>query len=224
MHPIVLHDHAFVLLPQRALYWPAQHMLLVADLHLGKADMLRSAGIGVPQQVQHHDIARLQALVEHTAAARCLILGDLVHGHWVGDDTAQRWQALLDLHPRTEFELVMGNHDRGWSAASIPVHAVHEHLQIGDVVLSHEPMPLEAQLALPAPVPQLNVHGHVHSAWQLPGDRRKWPALVYQPPYVSLPAFSAFTAGVAPTAAYAGLWVWGPDDQDIMAVREPPGA
>jgi len=36
-----------LLLPQRALWWPAQKTLLVADLHFGKAATLRAHGIPV---------------------------------------------------------------------------------------------------------------------------------------------------------------------------------
>ena len=33
----------------RALYWPARGRLLIADLHLGKGDVFRRAGIAVPR-------------------------------------------------------------------------------------------------------------------------------------------------------------------------------
>ncbi|RBB99100.1 phosphoesterase, partial [Xanthomonas oryzae pv. oryzae] len=36
------------LLGERALYRPAHRALLIADLHLGKADVFRRAGIGLP--------------------------------------------------------------------------------------------------------------------------------------------------------------------------------
>ena len=32
----------------RALYWPARKRLVLGDLHLGKADIFRAAGIPVP--------------------------------------------------------------------------------------------------------------------------------------------------------------------------------
>ena len=39
---------SLVLLGERALYWPTRQALLIADLHLGKADVFRRAGIALP--------------------------------------------------------------------------------------------------------------------------------------------------------------------------------
>jgi len=37
-----------VLLPERAVWWPATRTLLVADLHLGKCETLRANGAPMP--------------------------------------------------------------------------------------------------------------------------------------------------------------------------------
>ncbi|MGB1945109.1 MAG: hypothetical protein ACPHM0_05405, partial [Flavobacteriales bacterium] len=39
------------LLPQKAIMWPAQSMLIVSDLHLAKAEHFRSKGLPVPPTV-----------------------------------------------------------------------------------------------------------------------------------------------------------------------------
>ncbi|MEE7560223.1 phosphoesterase, partial [Xanthomonas sp. Kuri4-2] len=44
----VLAGETVELLGDRALYRPARRALLIADLHLGKADVFRRAGIGLP--------------------------------------------------------------------------------------------------------------------------------------------------------------------------------
>ncbi|TXD50975.1 DEAD/DEAH box helicase, partial [Ralstonia sp. TCR112] len=36
------------LLPERALWWPVQRMLMVADAHFGKAATFRARGVPVP--------------------------------------------------------------------------------------------------------------------------------------------------------------------------------
>ena len=46
---------------ERALYWPRQRWLLLADLHLGKGDAFRRAGIALPRGGTGHDLARHQA-------------------------------------------------------------------------------------------------------------------------------------------------------------------
>ena len=201
--------------PQRALYWPAQDCVLIADLHLGKADTLRQFGIAVPQQVQRSDLLRLDDLLATLQPQRCLILGNLVHGRIVGPETAEAWNALLQAHPATRFELILGNHDRAFQSDLLHLHAVHTALQLGHVWLSHEPLPAQA---LQAPG-SLNIHGHIHSAIRLEGCRSKLPALVYQPPYLSLPAFSEFTAGVTPKGACQGIWVFASDASSVVRMR-----
>lgn len=201
--------------PQRALYWPEQDCVLIADLHLGKADTFRQFGIAVPQQVQRSDLQRLNNLLTALRPQRCLILGDLVHGRIVGTETAAAWHALLQAQPATQFELILGNHDRALQPDVLHLHAVHTVLQLGPVWLSHEPLPAQA---LQAPG-NLNVHGHIHSAIRLEGSRSKLPALVYQPPYLSLPAFSEFTAGVTPQGACQGIWVFANDASGVVRLR-----
>lgn len=205
----VLHigSHHFEVLPQRALYWPAQHMLLVADLHLGKADTFRQFGIAVPQTVQHSDLQRLHALLTEINPARCVVLGDLVHGSILSADTCNAWNALVHSQPHTHFELVTGNHDRALKQHMLELHAEHTALQVGGVHLTHEPMPRPTL----APAGSLNVHGHIHPALRPDGSRQKLAALVYQSPYLRLPAFSAFTAGVEPIGPCQSLWVFALD-------------
>ncbi|RBC79810.1 phosphoesterase, partial [Xanthomonas oryzae pv. oryzae] len=68
------------LLGERALYRPAHRALLIADLHLGKADVFRRAGIGLPAGGTAHDLERLDALLAHRDVQALWILGDLLHG------------------------------------------------------------------------------------------------------------------------------------------------
>ena len=203
MQDVVLGRHHLQLLPERALYWPAYGMLLLADLHLGKADTFRHFGISVPQGVQTHDLERLHTALQQCSAQRCVVLGDFVHGRTVSDDTAHAWHALQQAHPYTCFELVIGNHDRTFNPQQLHMHAVYEHLQLDDVLLTHEPV---APADWPAASVQWNMHGHLHPIMRLPGSRIAHPVLALQAPYVRLPALSAFTAGQPVHGACQGLW------------------
>ena len=211
----VVQGHTLQMWPQRGVYWPAQQVLLLADVHLGKADTLRHFGVGVPQSVQHEDLARLDQLLHQTQPQRCLILGDLVHGRILGADTLQRWQALMHAHAGVQFELIAGNHDRGLQAHVLQLHAIHQVLELAGVWLSHEPM---APAALKQPA-ALNMHGHVHAAVRLQGSQSKLPALIYQPPYLRMPAFSAFTAGVPPSGVHQAVWVFAPDGSEVLRLK-----
>ena len=65
---VLLAGEPMRLLADRALYWPARRRLLLADLHLGKADTFRAAGIALPRGGTALDLARIGALVEARAA------------------------------------------------------------------------------------------------------------------------------------------------------------
>jgi uncharacterized protein len=201
--------------PQRALYWPQQRCLLVADVHLGKADTFRQYGIGVPQGLQHDDLARLKSVLALTNPRRCVVLGDLVHGRILGEETVQAWNALVHSQPSTQFELVVGNHDQALPADVLSLHAIYPCLELAGVWFSHEPLPRQQVLQSKG---RLNIHGHLHAAVQLPGSRSKMPALVYQAPHLCLPAFSAFSAGVVLPGAKQGLWVFEPEGGTVVSL------
>ncbi len=71
--------HGLVLLPQRAVFDPAERTLFVADVHFGKAAAFRALGAPVPKGTTADNLARLTALMEATGAARLVVLGDLLH-------------------------------------------------------------------------------------------------------------------------------------------------
>ncbi len=196
---------AFALYGERAAYWPAADALLIADLHLGKGEVFRRAGLAVPRGGTAVDLARLAALLTATGATRLLILGDVLHGA-LHEDAAWRedWQAFRDLHAALQVEAVVGNHDR----ALRPVEASARHrLPGGSAALGltlREDGAVERGVALchepeqaPPGVPSLC--GHRHPAASVPGLGRLpafwWRAAPHQ---LVLPAFSAFTGRVAP--------------------------
>lgn len=215
MLDIRLCGHYFVAYPQRALYWVEQSMLLIADLHLGKSDTFREFGISVPQSVQDSDLARLLQLLQNLQPRRCVVLGDLVHGRSLGLATAQAWNDLVRRHPATQFELILGNHDRSLQPDVLELHYVHRHVQVNGVYLSHEPV-VENQLP---PQCTLNIHGHIHSAVRIASSSKKLPALAYAPPHLSMPAFSEFTAGVSASAQCEKIWVFSPDADLVSQIR-----
>ena len=59
---------ALQLLPQRALWWPAARMVMVADVHFGKAATFRRAGQPVPHGTTADNLARLDAVLAATGA------------------------------------------------------------------------------------------------------------------------------------------------------------
>ena len=76
---IVVRGESLELRADRSLFWPRLGWLIVADLHLGKAESLRRDGVALPDRVMEEDLARLRHALHETRANRLLVLGDLVH-------------------------------------------------------------------------------------------------------------------------------------------------
>ena len=60
---ISLQKENFILSAGRALYWPAQKALIIADLHLGKTAHFRAHGLAIPATVLMEDLNRLAELI-----------------------------------------------------------------------------------------------------------------------------------------------------------------
>lgn len=189
----------------RALHWPAADALLIADLHLGKGEVFRRAGLAVPRGGTRDDLARLSALLTATRAARLLILGDVLHGAlhaeagWRDD-----WQAFRAAHAALHLEAIVGNHDRALAAnaAPLPVEALSGAAALG--LALREDGELERGLSLchepdRATAGRPSLCGHRHPAARVPGLGRLpafwWRAAARQ---LVLPAFSAFTGRIVP--------------------------
>jgi DNA ligase-associated metallophosphoesterase len=178
------------LLPQRAAYWPAQRVLLVADAHVGKAAAFRSAGVAIPAGTTTSGLDRLSAMVAILNARRIVFLGDLLHsreGRQPRTLAAFRdWRAS---HEGIAMMLVRGNHDRrsGDPPAEWGIVCMDQPVEVGPFALCHDPQPLPGRYALA---------GHVHPAVRMTGkgrDRARLPCFLLRPDHAILPAFGEFT-------------------------------
>ena len=173
------------LLADRALYWPARRRLLVADLHLGKADTFRAAGIALPSGGTALDLGRLATLARSTGATSAWILGDVLHGRSDLRAWRRAWQGFREATPALEIAVVDGNHDRALAGAGLDVALLGDAIEEGPFVLRH------------APARDARGHvlcGHLHPVLKLPGLARA-PAFWLRRDCTVLPAFSAFTGG-----------------------------
>ena len=188
---VCLHPHA-------GLYWAAQHTLILADLHLGKATHFRRHGMPVPQYVQDETLDKLTGLLLDYRPARLLLLGDLFHS-----DYNEEWEDFADVilgFKNTAVELVLGNHDRltRHQYEKYGIRVLEEPHVEGPFAFSHHPMSRE-ELASALPGvdgSQLyNLAGHVHPAARLfgRGDALKLPCFYFAKEAGLLPAFGAFT-------------------------------
>ena len=179
--------HDLELLPDHAALWCDTRTLLVADLHLGKAQTFQTFGLPVPSGAEIRDLERLARVVQKTGAQRLIILGDLLHSR-VGlrePLVAAIASSLQNLG--AEVTLVSGNHDTALErVAKIAGLQVHAELEELGVHLIHKPLERGPFIA-----------GHVHPSaiLRLEGDLIKLPCFVLEHGGLTLPAFSSFAAG-----------------------------
>ena len=186
--------------PERALYWPAQETLFVADVHVGKEHRFGRAGIAIPGGISDTVLTKLFKLCERCSAKRLIVLGDFMHSVPMADES---WLAtlsqLLDKHAYLSVEIIAGNHDRlAGQLLTDPRIVWHaEELQLQPFLLRHEPQVLNNEFILA---------GHIHPAWRLSQSRRstiKAPIFWFREHYAVLPAFGDFTGGVLVDAKQA---------------------
>ena len=175
-----------VLFADRALLWPRESALLIADLHLGKADTFRAAGIALPSGGTRHDLDRITALIERTRAGRLIVLGDMLHASAKTKRWRETWDAWRARHAALHIDVIAGNHDRALASADLDIE-LHEHaLAIAPILLRHAPGEVaDAHV----------ICGHVHPVVRLPRIAGRWPAFALGERQTILPSFSAFTGG-----------------------------
>lgn len=184
-------DEQLVLLPQRALWWPARKSLFIADPHFGKAATFRAARIPLPDGTAA-DLQRLEQLIEQTNPAALIILGDLLHSRSgrcpTVFESVRQWR---QRHRSLPIKLVVGNHDRhaGLPPDDWEFEPVAEPVSESPFQWWHHP-PFSSQPAFA---------GHLHPKFkrQHAGDRVVAPCFLLRSNSLVLPAFGSFVAGMS---------------------------
>ena len=188
--------------PERAVFRARDATLLVTDLHLGKSDHFRSAGIPVPDATDADTLGRLDALCRAVGARRLMILGDLFHNRGgVTPGLSAKLAAFREAWPTLEVINVRGNHDRkaGDPPASLGIECLDGPVADpgGGVAYAHEPA---EGLAEPEPGGcagggRPGFCGHLHPAvvMKTGRDRMRMPCFLFRGNTALLPAFGAFT-------------------------------
>ena len=191
-YPVNLAGEELWLLPEKALYWPAQETLMVADAHFGKAAAYRSLGQPVPHGTTASNIAVLDKLLASLPCRLLIFLGDFLHGP--GSHAPGTLKALADWrekHQQLAITLIRGNHDKraGDPPPTMNIRVVPEPLLLGPFAVQHGPTAHASRHVLA---------GHVHPVYHLAGrgrQRLRLPCFRLGSDTCLLPAFGAFTGG-----------------------------
>lgn len=192
MSQIELGGAALELLPQKAIWWVREATLLVADVHIGKAQSFRKLGVPVPAGTTGDTLNRLAALMQTHRARRVIFLGDFLHSaHAKNATTMAAVQTWREQFAAVELVLVRGNHDSraGDPPPQLGVYCVDEPFGLPSapgLLLAHHPHASDAGYVLA---------GHLHPCATLGRgfERLRLPCFHLRERTGVLPAFGAFT-------------------------------
>ena len=192
MVPVSFADHELLLMEGRAVYWPREQALLVADLHLEKASYYAKHGQMLPPYDSRETLERIADAVKLTGARRVITLGDNFHDN----DGTQRLEpyaaGMLEALTRAlDWIWITGNHDELMARAF--GGTLLEELEIGGAILRHQAKPGEIR-------PELS--GHYHPKIRVKIRQRHIAracavrASIDGAERIILPAFGALTGGM----------------------------
>lgn len=185
-YAFTLADEALLALAAGALYWPAQDLLCVSDLHLGKSERLaRRGGVLLPPYETRETLTRLDAALSATGARHVVCLGDsfddgAAEGGLAEDDRLH----LSALMAGRSWTWIAGNHD----PAPLALGGTHRaEVKAAALTFRH--------IAIPGAAGEIS--GHYHPKAAVAGRSR--PCFLIDSAKVILPAFGCYTGGLRAT-------------------------
>ena len=188
MVPFSFANEELRLVHGRALYWPRENALLLADLHLEKASFFARHGQMLPPYDSRETLERVALAVRETGARRVYCLGDSFHDSPGPGRMEPHAAGMLDALTRaTEWVWITGNHDVA-PEGSIGGTLATE-LALSGMVLRHKAEPGETR-------PELSGHYHPRLTVAARGRRVARACLVASESRLILPAFGSLTGGM----------------------------
>lgn len=189
-HAFTLSGETLTALPSGALWWGAARLLCVSDLHFGTAQrQARFGGAALPPYETRETLARLDADLAATGAARVVCLGDSFDDHGAParlHEDDRLW--LIRLMAGRDWTWIAGNHDPG------PVDLPGTHradLRTGPLTFRHIADPRSAG----------EISGHYHPKARIAGAGGfTRPCFLADGARVILPAYGRYTGGLDCTA------------------------
>jgi DNA ligase-associated metallophosphoesterase len=187
---MMIAGESLLLLAEKAIYWPRQKMLIVADIHFGKAASFRALGVPVPHGTTSQNLATLTLLNATYHVEHIVFLGDFLHSKAAHSrSTTSALHDWRQRHNALQLTLVRGNHDRHAGDPSIAIiDSVDEPFLSAPFAFCHHPDLISAGYVMA---------GHVHPVARVTaaGDSLRLPCFVIGTTRSILPSFGAFTGG-----------------------------
>lgn len=178
-------------------------MLVVSDIHLGKARHFHNNGIHIPVQHDEVDLDRLSDLIDRHQPEKIVFLGDLFHSSI--NESWYQFQQFMMKYDAHQFTLVLGNHDvlapNNYSGMEVV-----DCIEVDNIILTHEPLMI-------IPDEKYNIYGHIHPGVKLRGKGKssiKLACYFLSKQYMILPAFGSFT----------GLYTMKPQSEDRIFITD----
>lgn len=188
MVPFSFANHEMRLVQGRALFWPRESALLVADLHLEKASFFAARGQMLPPYDSRETLERIALAMRETGARRVYCLGDNFHDSKGAARLEPHAAGMLAALVRVaEWVWITGNHDH--DLADPLGGTLADELEVGGVALRHR----ARQGVLE---PELSGHFHPKLVVHTRGRRIARPCAVRSENRMILPAFGTLTGGM----------------------------
>jgi DNA ligase-associated metallophosphoesterase len=188
MVPFSFANEEMRLVAGRALFWPRENALLIADLHLEKASFFAQSGQMLPPYDSRETLGRIANALRETGARRVFCLGDNFHDS-AGTERLEDHAAgmLAALTRATDWIWITGNHDL---EARPEAGMLADELEISGLILRHQAMRGETR-------PELSGHYHPRLVVAARGRHISRPCAVASETRLILPAFGALTGGMS---------------------------
>lgn len=196
--PLHFAGQRLMLAPEGGVYWPAQGVLAVADLHLEKGSAAAARGQLVPPFDTRATLDVLAGLLRRYRPRLVVALGDSFHDSKGGSRLLASDSVRLGAMTRsTRFVWVLGNHDPDRQAAM--EGEVVESFALEGLVFRHQ--------AETGAVGEISGHFHPKASVPVRGTTVTRPCFVADGRRLLLPALGAYTGGLdVGDPAIAGLF------------------
>ena len=170
-----------------ALFWEAQRLLVVSDLHLEKGSSFATRGVLLPPYDTVATLGRLAAVIARHDPRMVIALGDSFHDRDAhGRLSAPDRDAIAGLQVRRDWIWISGNHDPALPSDLGGV--VAGEVAIGPIAFRHEPTGAVGEIA-----------GHLHPKARVStrGRSTERRCFASDGERAVMPAFGAYAGGLS---------------------------